>query len=392
MSDIEKIKFHICQVPSNNLLLIIQICLLVNAPYEPASVHAHVNDIPGWDEELESAFSAYTGPYLAGRVMSRHKTVCDVLVSDAVIRTGISGALLRIGKQPVVGDFVVLLDQPESGSRMIVDILPRRTCLSRGAPGDGGEEQLIAANIDTIFIVTSVGKDLNLRRLERYLTVVYSSGAKPVILLNKIDLVGDPAQMIEKIESVAGDVPVVAISALSKDGVVALGPYINPDETVALIGSSGVGKSTLINAFFDETIQKTMEVREDDERGRHTTTVRQLFLLPNGGIIIDNPGIREIQLGDSSIGLEKAFSDIVSLAQECRFKDCTHRDEPGCAVQQALQDRIIAKERLDSYQRLTDELVFQSEKSEIGLKRLEKKKYKGMLKSFKKYQEFAGKW
>jgi ribosome biogenesis GTPase len=275
---------------------------------------------------------------------------------------------------------------------MIVDILPRRTCLSRGAPGDGGEEQLIAANIDTIFIVTSVGKDLNLRRLERYLTVVYSSGARPVILLNKIDLVDDPAQMIEKIQSVAGDVPVVAISALSKDGLDALGPYIDLDETVALIGSSGVGKSTLINAFFDETIQKTMDIREDDEKGRHTTTVRQLFILPNGGIIIDNPGIREIQLGDSSIGLEKAFSDIVSVAQECRFKDCTHRDEPGCAVQQAVQNGIIAKERLDSYQRLTDELRFQSEKSEIGLKRLEKKKYKGMLKSFKKYQEFAGKW
>ena len=165
----------------------------MNDPRETEGTgHNCINRVPGWNEELESAFSAYKGPYIAGRVVSRHKTVCEILIPGAVVQAGISGALLRIGKQPVVGDFVVLLDQPELGSRMIVNILPRRTCLSRGAPGDGSGEQVIAANLDTIFIVTSVGKDLNLRRLERYLTVVYSSGASPVILLNKIDLTDDP--------------------------------------------------------------------------------------------------------------------------------------------------------------------------------------------------------
>ncbi len=191
-----------------------------------------------------------------------------------------------------MGDFVVLLDQPELSSRMIMDILPRRSCLSRGASGDCREEQPIAANIDTIFIVTSIGKDLNLRRLKRYLTIVHSSGAKPVILLNKMDLADDPSQMVEKIESVAGDVPVIPINALSKESVIEISPYINPDETVALLGSSGTGKSTLINTFSDGKARKIMDVRENDWKGRHITTARQLFLLPNGVFVIDNPGIQ----------------------------------------------------------------------------------------------------
>lgn len=345
-------------------------------------------EITGWNEELESAFSIYKGPYVAGRVMSRHKTLCEILISGEIIKAGISGALLRLGKQPVVGDFVVLLDQPELNLYTIVNTLPRRTCLSRGAAGDGAEEQIVAANIDTIFIVTSVGRDLNLRRLERYLTVVYSSGAKPVIVLNKIDLTDNPSQVIEKIRPVAGNVPVVAISALSKDGIGELEPHIGPGETVALIGSSGVGKSTMINAFFGRSIQKTMEIREDDDKGRHTTTVRQSFLLPNGGVIIDNPGIREIQLGDSYDGLERAFADIAEIGQKCRFKDCTHNQEPGCVVQMAVKNGTIAKERFESYQKLTAELIFQSEKAEIGLKRLEKKKYKGIQISAKQYREY----
>lgn len=274
---------------------------------------------------------------------------------------------------------------------MVVNILPRRTCLSRGAAGDGGGEQLIAANLDTIFIVTSVGKDLNLRRLERYLAIVYSSGASPVILLNKIDLADDPARLVEKIRDVTGDVPVIPLSALSKTGLDALGPYLNPGETVALVGSSGVGKSTLINAFLGETVQKTADIRKDDEKGRHTTTVRQMFLLPNGAVLIDNPGIREIQLGDSAEGLEKAFSEIVDAARNCKFKDCTHRNEPGCAVLQAVRDGIIPEERLESYHRLTDELSFQSKKAEIGLKRLEKERYREMAVNIKKYRKFTGK-
>ncbi len=355
------------------------------------SIHSDADKIPGWNEDLELAFSAYRGSYTPGRVASRHKTVCEVLIPGTVVQAGISGALQRIGKQPVVGDFIILLDQPELGSRMIVNILPRRTCLSRGAAGDGGGEQVIAANLDTIFIVTAVGKDLNLRRLERYLAIVYSSGASPVILLNKIDLADNPTQLVEKIRAVAGNVPIVSLSAISKTGLDELSLYLNPGETVALIGSSGVGKSTIINSLLGETVQKTADVRKDDEKGRHTTTVRQMFLLPNGVVLIDNPGIREIQLGDSADGLEKAFSEIVDAARNCKFKDCTHRDEPGCAVLKAVKDGIIPEERLASYHRLTEELIFQSKKAEIGLKRLEKEKHKQIAVDIKKYKKFTGK-
>jgi len=355
--------------------------------------NTNLNSIPGWDDELENSFAAYKGPYITGRVSAQHKTICDIIIQEDMIQAAISGAMRRIGKQPVVGDFVVLLDQSEFHSYTIVDILPRKSCLARGSAGENSEEQAIAANIDNIFIVTAVGKDLNLRRLERYLTIVHSSGANPVILVNKIDLIDEPEQehAMEKTQEISGDVPVIAISALSKDGLDELKPYIKPNETVALIGSSGVGKSTLINAFFGETIQKTMSVREDDDKGRHTTTVRQLFILPNGGIFIDNPGIREIQLGDSSEGIDRTFSDISDLALNCRFKDCTHNNEPHCAVQNAVQQGIISQERLDSYHKLTDELAFQSEKAEIGLKRLEKKKYKGLSQSARKYREYTGK-
>lgn len=341
----------------------------------------------GWDENLETAFSRYTGPYTAGRVACQHKTVFDVLIPQGSMRVGTSGALRRLGKVPAVGDFVVMLDQPETGSRMIVDILPRRSMLSRGAPGEGGAEQAIAANVDVVCIVTAAGADFNVRRIERYLAVVHASGARPVIVINKADLADDPAAVAAEAAEVSGDVPVVTLSARDGSGLSALDPFLGVGTTVVLVGSSGVGKSTLINALLCDEVQETGDVRSRDEKGRHTTTVRQLFRLPGGALVIDNPGIREIQLGNAAAGMGETFADIIELATGCRYPDCRHENEPGCAVREAVEAGILSEKRLESYLRLNKELEFQTEKSDIGLKRLEKKKWRWIGKAAKEFRK-----
>lgn len=230
----------------------------------------------GWTDEHERAFSKYAGPYLPGRVACRQKTVWDVLIEGGSVTAGISGALRKLGRFPAVGDFVVLLNQPEAGTTIIVDILPQKTCFARGTPGRDGGDQVIAANIDTVFIVTAAGHDLNARRIERYLAIAHASGARPVIVINKSDLADDPATLAGEIASASPGIPVIPISAVSGEGVDRLDPYLPPRTTVALIGSSGVGKSTLINRLMGRPVQETSDVRDYDERGRHTTTVRQL--------------------------------------------------------------------------------------------------------------------
>jgi ribosome biogenesis GTPase len=344
----------------------------------------------GADGEQEAAFARYAGPYLAGRVASRHRTVFDVLVAGGPVRVGVSGALRRLGRVPAVGDFVVILDRPEEGTRMIVDILPRRTTFSRGAPGEGGDTQVIAANIDTVFIVTAAGSDFNLRRLERYLAVVYAAGAAPVILVNKADLADDPEALRAQASAVAGKVPVLALSALEGSGLNELAPFLQPGSTAALIGSSGVGKSTLINALLPDAALETGEVREHDGRGRHTTSVRQLFVLPRGAMVIDNPGLREIQLGSAGSGIRAAFDDVIALAAGCRYPDCRHEGEPGCAVRAAVEEGILPEARLRSFQRLVREAEFQAEKAEIGLKRMEKKKWKEIGAEARRFREKGG--
>ncbi|KUG19403.1 MAG: ribosome small subunit-dependent GTPase A [Methanomicrobiaceae archaeon] len=345
-------------------------------------------DTLGWDESFASAFERYRGAYTPGRVSSRHRTVFEVVTVSGLVQAGLSGALHRAGRMPAVGDFVVLLHRPEDGVSMIVDILPRKTVFTRGIFGKGGDDQVIAANIDTVFIVTAAGSDLNSRRLERYLAIVHASGAKPAILINKSDLAADPSALAEEVSSVASEVPVVTISAATGSGLSLLDPFLLPGRTVALIGSSGVGKSTLINALLRRTVQDTRQVREYDGKGRHKTSVRQLFILENGALVIDNPGLREVGMGASGSGIDDTFPEIRALAAGCRFSDCRHEHEPGCVVREAVEKGLISQDRLKSYIRLNKELAFQQEKAEIGLTRYERKRWKEVSKSARHISDF----
>ncbi len=353
--------------------------------------HPYALEELGWTEEHDAAFSKYTGPYVPGRVACRQKTVWDVLVDGGSVTAGISGALRKLGRFPAVGDFVALLDQPEAGTSTIVDILPQKTRFARGTPGRDGADQVIAANIDTVFIVTATGHDLNARRIERYLAVAHASGARPVIVINKSDLADDPATLADEIVSVSPGIPVIPISAVSGEGVDRLDPYLSPRTTIALIGSSGVGKSTLINRLMGRPVQDTSDIRDYDGKGRHTTTVRQLFILAGGALMIDNPGLREVGIGKASAGIADTFPEILELAEGCRFSDCRHEQEPGCAVQAAVAAGTLSAARLDSFQRLMRELAFERDKAEIGLVQLEKKRWKGIAKLAKDLEKTRGK-
>jgi len=344
----------------------------------------------GWDDESASAFSKYTGPYIPGRVACRQRTVYDVFIEGGSVLAGMSGSLRKLGRFPAVGDFVVLLHQPEAGATVIVDILPRKTVFIRGAAGNEGTDQVIGANITTIFIVTAAGPDLNARRLERYLAVVHASGASPVIVINKSDLVPDPSTLVEEISPVSAGIPVLCISALTGTGISQLDPWLTPGTTIALTGSSGVGKSTLINTLLEQSVQETTVTRNHDGKGRHKTTVRQMFVLKSGALMIDNPGLREVGIGTAGSGISDTFPDILELAGGCRFSNCRHGQEPGCAVREAVSDGILSPSRLDNYLRLLRELAFEQEKSAIGLVRIERKRWKEIGKLAKEIRKGKG--
>jgi ribosome biogenesis GTPase / thiamine phosphate phosphatase len=317
----------------------------------------------GWDAERDNEFTEHRASGLVpGRVAVQHRGAYDVLTEQGELRCEVPQRLVRDAAGPAdlpaVGDWVAV-EPTEPGQGTIHALLPRRTRFSRLAAHDPGshttQEQVVAANVDVVFVVTSITDDLSTRRLERYLTLGWESGARPVVLLTKADLVDDPGPAVAEVAAVALGVPIHPVSVRTGVGLDAVRAELTPGLTAALLGSSGVGKSTLVNTLLGEELLATQEVR-DDGRGRHTTSRRELIRVPGGGLVIDTPGMRELQLWVSDHGLEEAFDDVTSLFAECRFADCSHTVEPGCAVQAALQDGTLAPERWESYRKLEREL------------------------------------
>jgi ribosome biogenesis GTPase len=282
---------------------------------------------------------------------------------------------------PVVGDWVAAR-VVGPGQALVEAVLPRRTCFSRRAAGKREAEQALAANIDLVFLVCALDGDFSPRRLERYLTLAAEGGASPVVVLNKSDLCDDLADRMRQTAAVARDAPVVVTSTLGGPGVEDLRAFLAPGRTVALLGSSGVGKSSIVNALLGEERLRTAEVRAQDSKGRHTTTHRELMALPGGGALIDTPGLRELQLWASGESVDETFDEIAAAGAACRFRNCSHHGEPGCAVQEALDDGAISAERWQSYQKLRAEAAWHERVAEP----LRAQEYKRWVKSIHKAQ------
>lgn len=328
---------------------------------------------------LSERFAALTTEYpnlITGRILSQEKGLYRVISVRGEQRAETSGKFhYEVGSVsdfPAVGDFVMIDCSQSTGSAIIHHVLPRKSVFIRKAAGGAHKEQVIAANIDTVFICMSLNNDFNLRRLERYLSICWESGTAPVVVLTKADLCGNTAEKLSSVEAVAMGADILITSAIEQDGYEQVLPYIKEGHTIALIGSSGVGKSTLINRLLGENRIDTNGLRNDD-KGRHTTTRRELFLLPNGGLVIDTPGMRELGLWNAAQGLDKTFSDIEELSAKCRFKNCSHTAEPGCAVIAAVESGDLSSERWQSYQKLKAENAY-TEDAESYLAAKERKR------------------
>ena len=314
----------------------------------------------GWDDGWDAAFDALREDgLLPGRVAAQHRGAYDVLTAEGESRASISARLRRGStpvQLPVVGDWVGL-----DGDGVVHSVLPRRTAFSRRAPRasatEAAREQVIAANVDVIFVVASFDQELDRLQLERYVALTLQSGARPVLLLTKADLEPSPAAIVDELAAIGEELPVHAVSVRTSEGLGSVRAYLADGVTGALLGPSGAGKSTLVNTLVgDDDLLATGAVRPDGA-GRHTTTRRQLVLLPGGGLLIDNPGMREAQLWTADEGLAGAFPDIAELAALCAFSDCRHETEPGCAIRAALEDGRLPAERWQRYSALDAELT-----------------------------------
>jgi ribosome biogenesis GTPase len=334
----------------------------------------------GWDDGFAAALEPHEN-CIPARVSAQHRGGYDVLTERGQLRVRLAGRLRHeaaaAADLPAVGDWVALREG------MIYAVLPRLSAFTRKAAWSPTEAQVLAANLDTVFVVSGLDGDFNVRRLERYLTLAWESGATPALVLTKADLCEDVGGAMLETEQVAFGVPAHVVSNVTGEGLDELSPYLAPAKTVALLGSSGVGKSTLANRLLGAELQATKAIAEDG-RGRHTTTSRQLLCLPGGALLVDTPGLREIQLWDADHGIQEAYADVDELAAGCRFNDCAHRREPGCAVQAAIDEGRLPRERLQSYRALQRELARLARKQDARLRSEERKKRAALARSRRK--------
>jgi len=359
----------------------------------------------GWNKFFERHFEQFRNQGLVpARIAREHKGLYFIFSQYGELSARISGKLRHNIKSraelPAVGDWVAVQPRPDEHKATILALLPRKSLFSRkavlsgGMPDSGGktEQQVLSANVDTVFLVCGLDADFNPRRIERYLTVAWDSGASPVIVLNKIDLCMDIKDKVAEVESVAFSVPIHPVSATKNQGLENIQKYLSRGKTAVLLGSSGVGKSSIINKMLGQENLKVREVRAYDSRGRHTTASRQMILLPDGGIVIDTPGMRELALWDNEEGIERTFSDIAELAHGCRFRDCSHQNEPGCAVQQALKAGTLNPNRYSNYIKLQKELKHLALRQDTKARRSSERSFdKKIRQRLKVQREIEGK-
>jgi ribosome biogenesis GTPase len=332
-------------------------------------------DLPslGWDGHFASAYGRFDRPgRRAARVTRVDRGVCTALAADGSLRASLSGSLLAAAAAdptalPCAGDWVVVRDWPDDRTTLEA-VLPRRSVIARAGTGPESTGQVLAANLDTVAVVEPMDPSPDLGRVERLLALAWESGARPLLVLTKADLAADPAAVADQLAAVAAGAEVFAVSARQGRGVERLRPFVGYGQTLGLLGRSGAGKSSLVNALAGATVMETKALRSDG-RGRHTTTYRALVALPGGGAVVDTPGLRQVGLFDSTAGLDRAFADVAALAAACRFRDCRHEAEPGCAVLAAVDDGALAPRRLASWRKLREELTAEARRRTARLAR-----------------------
>jgi ribosome biogenesis GTPase len=374
--------------------------LLLASPNQPETEGLALPDFPslrrlGYSPRWQALFEPHVAEGLTpARVIRRDRGSALVATSAGVVRAKPSARLLKSASGPadlpVVGDWVAALAPDDLDVPLIEVVLDRMNAITRGDPGTTSDTQVLAANIDTVFVVHPIAGPPNLRRIERELSLAWDSGAVPVVVLTKADLSAEPDAAREAVESVALGTDVLAMNALVDEGVELLLAYVSGHRTAVLIGPSGAGKSTLINTLLGEQRQETREVRVSDGRGRHTTVVRELIQIPSGGVLVDSPGLRALGLTGSEGGVASAFPDIERTARSCRFRDCTHNDEPACAVRSAVESGVLLPERLASYHKLLREARVAAMKTDARLRAEEERKWKIIRKAAKNFNKQTG--